>query len=120
VDFREALLAELRQRHLRNARYSLRAFARDLGSDHATLSQLLRGRHHFSPRTIARRGRRLGLSGAFLGEALLHESAQAILRLLRRPSFRPNSRWIPTRTGIPLDRVNAANQLARKSGENPT
>jgi transcriptional regulator with XRE-family HTH domain len=34
---------ELARRRQRNPRYSLRAFARDLGCDHATLSQWLRG-----------------------------------------------------------------------------
>lgn len=40
VDF---LGRELARRRQRNARYSLRAFARDLDCDHATLSQWLRG-----------------------------------------------------------------------------
>jgi transcriptional regulator with XRE-family HTH domain len=37
------LRRELARRQARNARYSLRAFARDLDCDHATLSQWLRG-----------------------------------------------------------------------------
>ena len=37
------LRRELARRQQRNARYSLRAFARDLDCDHATLSQWLRG-----------------------------------------------------------------------------
>jgi uncharacterized protein YciI len=41
VHFRTALNIEFRRRCERNPRYSLCAFARDLGSDHATLSQLV-------------------------------------------------------------------------------
>src|SRR3954447_4692041 len=37
------LRRELGRRQDRNSRYSLRAFARDLACDHATLSQWLRG-----------------------------------------------------------------------------
>ena len=49
--FRERLQAELAQRCGRNARYSLRAFANFLETDHASLSQLLRG----TRRTYARK-----------------------------------------------------------------
>lgn len=41
MDLRQTLTAELGQRQRRNPRYSLRAFARDLGTDHVTLSQAL-------------------------------------------------------------------------------
>ncbi|MBL9201492.1 MAG: hypothetical protein JNL39_13365 [Opitutaceae bacterium] len=102
------LTAELAQRRARNARYSLRAFARDLGTDHATLSQLLRGRRVLSPRLVRQFGRRLHLSAADIAEACEQHHADAIARLARGAAFRPNSRWIATRTGLPLDAVNAA------------
>jgi len=102
---------EFNQRHRRNARYSLRAFARDLGTDHATLSQLLRGRRILSPRLVRQFGRRLHLTAADIADACAQHHADAILRLARLASFRPNSRWIATRTGLPLDAINAA--LAR-------
>jgi transcriptional regulator with XRE-family HTH domain len=108
VQFRERLQAEFAQRRRRNARYSLRAFARDLGTDHSTLSQLLRGRRAFSPHTVALLGRRLGLSRAAMVDACIEQNAQTILQLVRSASFQPNSRWIATRTGIPVDAVNAA------------
>src|SRR3954468_21722779 len=59
--FRALLRAELAHRCARNPRYSLRAFARSLKVDHATLSQLLRGRRQVTRAVILRLGRRLGL-----------------------------------------------------------
>jgi transcriptional regulator with XRE-family HTH domain len=108
VQFRERLQAEFAQRQRRNTRYSLRAFARDLGTDHSTLSQLLRGRRAFSPRTVTLLGRSLGLSRAAMIDACIEQNAQTIMQLVRSASFQPNSRWIATRTGIPIDAVNAA------------
>jgi transcriptional regulator with XRE-family HTH domain len=111
VELRHTLAAEFACRRLRNRRYSLRAFARDLGTDHATLSQVLRGRRVLSPRFARELGRRLHLPAAAVCEACEQHHAEAIVRLARRASFRPDSRWIATRTGLPLDAVNAA--LAR-------
>lgn len=111
MDLRQTLQAEFDQRKRRNSRYSLRAFARDLGTDHATLSQVLRCRRVLSPRHVRQFGRRLHLSEADIADACEQHHADAILRLARLAVFRPNSRWIATRTGLPLDSVNAA--LAR-------
>lgn len=108
MTFRERLQAEFAERKQRSPRYSLRAFARFLGTDHATLSQLLRGRRHLTPRMATLLGRRLGFSSAEIAEARLEQNAEAILRVARSPSFRPDSRWIATRTGLPVDTVNAS------------
>ena len=108
MDLRQILATELARRRQGNARYSLRAFARDLGTDHATLSQLMRGRRVLSPRMVRQMGRRLQLSAADIAEACEQHHADAILRLARTAHFHPNSRWIATRTGLPLDAVNAA------------
>jgi hypothetical protein len=108
MHFRKRLQDEFAQRQQRNARYSLRAFARDLGTDHATLSQLLRGCRTLSPHIVALLGRRLGLSRAAMIDACVQQNAETILRLARSPNFKPNSRWIAIRTGIPVDGVNAA------------
>jgi predicted enzyme related to lactoylglutathione lyase/transcriptional regulator with XRE-family HTH domain len=59
--FRALLRVELARRCARNPRYSLRAFARSLRIDHATLSQLLRGRRKVTRAVILRLGRKLGL-----------------------------------------------------------
>ncbi|HEY6305853.1 MAG TPA: hypothetical protein VI488_05250 [Candidatus Angelobacter sp.] len=40
--FRQRLEQEFKVRREKNARYSLRAFAAPLGTDHSTLSQILR------------------------------------------------------------------------------
>lgn len=108
MDLGERLRAELARRRADNPHYSLRAFARDLGADHAALSQVLRGRRVLSPRKIRAFGRRLKWTEAEIAEAVEVHHAEAILRLLRRPAFRANSRWIATRTGLPLDATNAA------------
>ncbi len=62
ADLRARLQAELVRRCDANAQYSLRAFALDLDIDHATLSQLLRGRRALTRTTIERLGKRLRLA----------------------------------------------------------
>jgi len=62
--FAAVLRAELTRRCARNPSYSLRAFARALEVDHATLSQLLRGRRSVTREMIEQLGERLGLSRA--------------------------------------------------------
>lgn len=102
------LAAEYRRRRGINPRYSLRAFARALGTHHSTLSQILQGRRRLTSRAVRRLGPRLGMSPAEIAEACLDESCAAILRLVADRRFRPSSRWIATMTGIPLDDVNLA------------
>ena len=117
MNLRAALRTEFSARRQRNARYSLRAFARFLGVDHATLSQILRGRRSLSPRMATRLGRRLGLAPALVAEARQQQTAEAVLRLTRSPAFQPNSRWIATRTGLPLDAVNSALDRLLRHGD---
>src|SRR5436305_268850 len=57
---------ELKRRQRRNRRYSLRAFARDLGCDHSTLSQWMRGRRALTPDSIAQLARAMRLDEARL------------------------------------------------------
>ncbi len=59
--FAAVLRAELTRRCARNSSYSLRAFARALDVDHATLSQILRGKRALTRDTILELGQRLGL-----------------------------------------------------------
>jgi hypothetical protein len=108
MGFEEMLRDEWRARHDRNPRYSLRAFARDLGTDHSSLSQVLRGRRSLSPRMARRFGGRLGVPRAALDEACFELHARAVARLVCARNFCPDSRWIATRTGIPVDAVNVA------------
>jgi uncharacterized protein (TIGR02147 family) len=138
TSFRLFLQAELGRRCARSPRYSLRAFARFLGIDHATLSQLLRGKRRLTARTIARLGIRLGLGQpaidaysareargdtssepvAALREVrqLAHDTASlisdwhhyALLELTRLDGFQPDTRWIARVLGISPDDVNVA------------
>jgi transcriptional regulator with XRE-family HTH domain len=138
--FRRVLQEELARRCARNPRYSLRAFARYLGLDHSTLSQLLRGRRRFTSRTIERIGKRLSLTPdmitQFVGRerepaeswttrelrqlsrdaalSLAEWHHHAILELTRLPSFTPDVRWISRVLDVPVDDVNVAiTRLAR-------
>ena len=102
------LEAEFRRRCARNPRFSLRAFARQLGSHHATLSAVLSGRRRLTPRAIRQLGTRLGLSQVQLDDACLAENAGIVLSLVADPRFRADSRWLAMMTGVPLDDVNRA------------
>ena len=136
--FRLFLQAELGRRCARNPQYSLRAFAKYLAVDHATISQILRGKRALTARTILRLGTRLDLDRpridryvaqqAYWGsedtsEATLIELQQlasdaasvisdwyhyAILELTRLHHFKPDTRWIARVLGIPADEVNLA------------
>jgi transcriptional regulator with XRE-family HTH domain len=108
MNFRQTLAKELGDRRRRNPGYSLRAFARDLGTDHSTLSQILRGRRGLSSRMISRFGGQLRLHPTIIVDASVEQNAETILRLARTPGFHTHSRWIAARTNIPLDAVNVA------------
>lgn len=101
------LHSEFLRRRQGNPRYSLRAFARFLGTDHSTLSQIFRNRRNLSPEKVRLFGTRLRIDLAIIADACAQQDAEAIMRLARTPAFCTHSRWIATRTGIPLDAVNA-------------
>lgn len=135
--FRHVLQTELARRCTANPRYSLRAFAKYLGVDHSTLSQLLRGKRQFSPGNIRKFGVRLGYDEVAI-ETWQHQEAQelatdaiaqevkqlsndmaalmtdinhyAILELTRLEEFQADSRWIARMLGITMDEVNIAVQ----------
>jgi uncharacterized protein (TIGR02147 family) len=136
--FRLFLQGELGRRCAGNPQYSLRAFAKFLAIDHASLSQLLRGKRALTERTIVRLGIRLGLdreaalgyaareaiwSGSCDDEPSLIEMQRladdtsavislwyhyAILELTHLEHFKPDSRWIARVLGIETDEVNLA------------
>jgi uncharacterized protein (TIGR02147 family) len=138
--FREHLQAELAARCERNPRYSLRAFASYLGMDHATLSQLLRGKRTMTVSTVRRLGERIGLApeqieefaargepaarDSLQGRALSQDTAQvfgqwhafAILELMRLREFRPDVRWIARMLGIKVEEVQVALQHLLRLG----
>ena len=108
MDLRARITEELQQRRRRNPRYSMRAFARALGTHHATLSQILRHSRRLTPRAIRVLGTRLGLTPAQIAESCLAENCAVIRRLVGDARFVPDCRWIATMTGIGVDDVNVA------------
>ena len=108
--FRDMLRREFERRRENNPCYSLRAFARAIGTDHSTLSQILRGRRRLTQRTIGRLGASLRLSSSEIAESCTASNDAAVLAAVARPSFRADSRWIATVAGITLDDVNVSLQ----------
>jgi uncharacterized protein (TIGR02147 family) len=132
------LQRELAWRCARNPQYSLRAFANYLGTDHATLSQLLRGKRRLTTRALSKLGTRLGLDQPAIAAYVVYEeqathlsanpvqlaevqqlardaaglisdwSHLGILELTHLPEFRPDTRWIARVLGITPDEVNLA------------
>jgi uncharacterized protein (TIGR02147 family) len=138
TSFRLFLQEELGRRCAKNSQYSLRAFARYLAIDHATISQLLRGKRPLTARTILKLGTRLGLDRTAIDRYVAHEARwgrdattvasfrevqqlasdtasvlsewhhYAILELTRLHDFKPDTRWIARVLGIAPDQVNLA------------
>jgi transcriptional regulator with XRE-family HTH domain len=105
----------------RNPRYSMRAFARRLGINHSTLSQLLRGKRQFSARTIKTLGGRLALPDEAIARFVAHEQQfpsnhsgreievqHQILELITLESFKPDVAWISRVLSITADAVHVA------------
>jgi transcriptional regulator with XRE-family HTH domain len=139
-DFRAFLQERLRASSRRNASFSLRAFARQLGINHSTLSQILRGKRRITPSTVKSLGRNLGLpeetienyAASLQGNQSSSTNSiqfdldtfqllavwyhQAILELTHTKSFRPDSRWIARILGITVDEVNVAIQRLLRLG----
>ncbi len=61
TDYREFLTKALEDRHARNSKYSLRAFARDLGISVASLSLILAGKQGISKAVAKKIAKRLGM-----------------------------------------------------------
>lgn len=136
LEFRDRLEREFETRRQKNPRYSLRAFAAFLGTDHSTLSQILRGTRRIPAGSIRTWAKKLGMSreeaavyiaGEHVPNAataarqaqLLHWTAEAksivtepahweILRLARTKGFRADCRWIAGEIGVGVDEVNMA------------
>jgi predicted enzyme related to lactoylglutathione lyase len=135
--FRQFVQQEIARRCARNPRYSLRAAARALVMDPATLSQLVRGKRRFTPRTIRRVGASFGLDPAAIEEYVRREAKplrtldelekdlaalvdewqhRAILELTSLDEFQPDSRWIARVLGTTADQVNVALQRLTRLG----
>jgi hypothetical protein len=128
--------AEFRIRRARNPQYSLRAFATFLGTDHSSLSQVIRRRRPTPVARIRTWGKKLGFDGeeilAYIAAEqvrdlqfadrqhhLTHWTAEAMsilaqpihwemLRFSRKPEFRADSRYVAAKLGVSADEVNLA------------
>lgn len=137
TSFLSLLRAELTRRCARNESYSLRAFARQLGVDHATLSQLLRGRRELTPEMVERLGRKLEVAEplllAFIADArrtsgraseLVSEASkilvdpihEAILACVMEDDFTPDVRVLARILDADVDSVNVAVQRLAHAG----
>jgi transcriptional regulator with XRE-family HTH domain len=134
--FRERLEQEFDARRIKNLRYSLRAFAAFLATNHSTLSQILRSSRRIPVQQIRTWASKLGMSleeaDVYIAaesipdqpttqrqEELRHWTAEAlvivnarvhweILRLCHTPGFQPDCRWIALQIGESVDNVNLA------------
>lgn len=134
--FAARIQSEFEIRRTRNPRYSLRAFAAFLGTDHSTLSQMMRGKRPIPVAHLSSWAKKLGLDQeetlAYLAAEevqdrqsaerqhhLKHWAAEAasilaqpihweMLRLSRKPDFRPDSRYVAAKLGVSVDEVNVS------------
>lgn len=130
-DFRLFLKMELAERSRKNPRYSLRAFAKNLGIHHASLSGMLNGKRDISKRYLTQFCDRLGLGPADTKQFLRVQSASiphvqherlemdkfelsanvihdAILELTQLPNFVSDNRWIAKVLGKNVNEINDA------------
>lgn len=139
-DFRTLLQEELLKRCRANPRYSLRAFARSLGTHPASLSHVMRGRRPLTGHAIRQMGARLGLSpdriqdlersnrdpeakkDAFqtlaqdLFEVVSDWYHDAILELTRVKHFEADPRWIARTLAITPSEVHIAVERLTRLG----
>lgn len=117
----EALRNEYRARKARNLRFSVRAFALQLGVDSASLSQIMSGRRRLSWRAASTLLQRLGHGAhecrAVAQRARLSAHERRLLRQIGRADFVPHSQQLARRLRLSVDEVNAAlTGLLRKGG----
>lgn len=134
--FRDRLCHEFESRKKRNARYSIRAFAAFLRTDHSTLSQILRGTRRVPANRVNAWAKKLGVGDEEIAfyvaaESMPHQVIHArneqlrnwiaeaasiarepvhfqILELSRTANFRADSRWIALQLNVSVDDVNVA------------
>ncbi|MGA8429060.1 MAG: helix-turn-helix transcriptional regulator [Candidatus Sulfotelmatobacter sp.] len=131
--FHETLKREFDARRQRNPRYSLRAFAEFLATDHSTLSQIFRGKRRIPASQLRRWGKKMGMTPEAVAvyvaeqhvpdqsimsrqEQLRHWTAEAlaiatddthwqIVRVAASRGFCADSRWIARKTAVTVDEV---------------
>lgn len=129
VAFRRGLQEDLLRRIQRNPRFSLRSYARLLKYDPSTLAKILNGTRRPGARTIRYLSDRLGLSAdsqnspaELIGLSLEQFRLiadwyhYAILELMKLKAFKPDSKWIAQRIGIPNQQAVAAIEHLKLAG----
>ena len=134
--FRERLNLEFAARKQANPRYSLRAFAAFIETDHSTISKILSGSRKVTSRQLRTIGKKLGMSAEeitvylaaehvpdtasakrqamlthWTAEALAVVSGRlhwAIVQASRRPEFRMDCRWLAAELRTTADEINLA------------
>lgn len=128
-DFRKFLREELIRRCDKNGGYSLRAFARQLSVNHATLSSILSGNRKLTENSIIKLSRALKLSDEQVSQfvqsqtnpmtehqnltldtftAIAEWHHDAILELTHVQNFKPDIKWISTKLGITSNKCRTA------------
>lgn len=130
------LAQEFAMRRAVNERYSVRAFARFLDLDHATVNQVMKGRRRMPADRIRNCAERLGMHAAEAAvycaaeqipapvdcdrhELLRRRTAEAIsviadpvhwqiIQHCRSQEFQPDSRWLAARLEVSTDQANVA------------
>jgi len=143
-DPRILLMLELDRRCAANPSYSLRAFARAMGTNHTVLSRVINGRRPLSKRLIERLAELIGLDPAKKenlknqakrtktkkqGQVLKYQKLDldtyalmsdwhhyAILSLLETVDAQANPRWIASRLGIPISQAKISLDLMKRLG----
>ena len=93
---RSVLQSEFVRRQQSNPRYSLRAFARSVGLDHSTVSQLMRGKRPITRKSVSSIGGSLRWNGT------------SVLKVSGKSAVRFDSRVIARQLGLSVDEVNIA------------
>lgn len=130
------LRMEFERRKTANGRYSLRSFARLLGTHHSTLSQIMSGRRRAPRQSISRWLETLGVTreeiSVYTASEMLPDARQRerqagalqwtseslavmaddchwfLFRAAQMPGFRANSVELANHTGLSADRINIA------------
>ena len=97
---------ELSLRQARNPAYSLRAFGRDLGCDHATVSQWIRGQRPVSPQAFERVCARLGLGSAEAQLVAAFDPIDLDIMAATRGLPAPTAAKVAHDAGTSIDQVN--------------
>ena len=134
--FRDRLNKAFNERRTANPKFSIRAMATLLNTDHATLSQILRGTRKVPTQHLRNWANTIGLTPeetsiyfaaeqipsqatarreslyrqwATEGLAVINDPTHwHIIRLTREPDFRADSRWLAAESNSTVDQVNIA------------